>query len=197
MSVIDLPGAKGLNLCRKCGAILVDGECPECSIVAQAEKMADAVDEAETGEKRRRRAQGLDVYKILEAQARITRRRQRQIDRMLRTYEGLLQEHADDPFMVEKIGKAMAMLDRSLMAVGNTLPKVAKEMLSYQTARSKLVNEMSMDEQCAQIVRWFSRLPGPRQLIMVETLTQEHNRSRSRRAASKALRKHRREEEAG
>lgn len=193
MSVIDLPGSQGINLCRKCGAILQDGECPECSIVAQADKVADAMAEADKDEKRRRRVQGLDVYKILETQARIIKRRQRQIDSMQKTYETVLNEHADDPFMAEKIGRAMAMLDRSLQTIGNTLPKVAKEMLAYQTARSKLVNEMSMDEQVAQMVRWFSKLPSSRQLILLETMKNEYNRANTRRATAKALKKHRRE----
>jgi hypothetical protein len=197
MSIIDLPGAQGINICRKCGGILVSGECPECSVAAQADKMADAMAEAEKDEKARRRNTSLDVYKILENQARIIKRRQRQIDKMTRSYEQVLEEHADDPFMAEKIAKAMAMLDRSLLTLGNTLPKVAKEMLSFQTSRSKLVDEMSMDQQVAQIVRWFSKLPSARQLILLETMTSEYNRANTRRATAKALKKHRRESNVG
>jgi hypothetical protein len=191
--IIDMPGTEGMKICRKCGAIKVDGECPECTIAGQAESMADAIQQAEKDEKVRRRAVGLDVYKILETQGRLVKKRQRQIQKLLNAGERALDEHSDDPFMVERVAKAMATLDRSMMTIGSTLPKIAKEMLSFQTARSKIVNQMSMDEQVAQIVRWFSRLPGARQLILIETMQQEYNRHKTRRAANKALKKHKRE----
>lgn len=177
--------------CGDCGALLTDmsAECPRCSAQSMADRAAAAMvviekqEEIVTQAKQASRSTG---FKSLET----VQRGLLKMWRRLIARQKEIQEIIADPKLTVKERtvhyKLESALAKDASMIADKINKNSKEMLAYQEARSRIVDSMTPEQQNAEIMRHFRKLPDTLQIMLVQELTRIYNECRSLRTARAA-----------
>lgn len=177
--------------CFDCGALIpVDmGECPACNSTALADRI-----EAETEINRQQEARqqkNLDTFRLNEKYMKTLDRSRKQVELMQKEF-GRRLERREAMTVKElcELERYALQISRDLGNLATAQARVAREQLQQQVHRSKIVTEMTLEQQFAYLLEWARKLAAPYRTMFIEQLKALDEKMTIERAQKRAAKRH-------